>query len=124
MGDSNVCDAERKQLIERQIIRMIIRMGLPLGFAENHHFQDLITLLCPAYVKTCDPFPGIRLYMNSYLLYVFTTMSLCISLCVFICVAYAHACVCAYAYACLFDSTRACIVAIFGSMSVHLYNRE
>ena len=35
MGDSNVCDVERKLLIERQIIRMIIRMGLPLGFAEN-----------------------------------------------------------------------------------------
>ena len=108
MGDSNVCDAERKQLIERQLIRMIIRMGLPLGFAENHHFQDLIALLCPAYVKTCDPFPGIRLYMNSYLLYVCMAMSLCISLCMFIC-AYAYACVYAYAYACHFYMRRSAI---------------
>ena len=58
MGDNNVCGRERKEAIEKQIMRMILRSGLPLSFAENKHFQDLVTLLNPAYAKTCNPFPG------------------------------------------------------------------
>ncbi len=41
MGDSNICDFNRKEQIEKQIIKMIFRMGLPLGFAENKHFRTL-----------------------------------------------------------------------------------
>ena len=58
MGDSNICDINRKDQIEKQIIRMILRMGLPLGFAENKHFQELVELLCPAYAKSGNAFPG------------------------------------------------------------------
>ena len=58
MGDTNVCDAERKAAIEKQICVMILRSGLSLGFAENPHFQNLVQLLCPAYAKTSNPYPG------------------------------------------------------------------
>ena len=58
MGDNNICNRERKEEIERQIVRMILRSGLSLCFAENPHFQDLVTLLNPAYAKTNNPFPG------------------------------------------------------------------
>ena len=58
MGDSNICDLKRKEIIEQQICKMILRSGLPLGFAENPHFQDLVGLLCPAYVKSGNAFPG------------------------------------------------------------------
>ena len=58
MGDSNMCDINRKEEIDKQIIRMIYQMGLPLGFAENKHFQDLVEMLCPAYAKSGNAFPG------------------------------------------------------------------
>ena len=47
MGDTNVCDIARKEAIDKQIMTMILRSGLPLGFAENPHFPALIELLCP-----------------------------------------------------------------------------
>jgi hypothetical protein len=58
MGDSNICDPKRKEMIEEQICKMILRSGLPLGFAENPHFQALVGLLCPAYAKSGNAFPG------------------------------------------------------------------
>ena len=57
-GDSNVCDINRKEAIEKQIISMILRSGLSLGFAENVHFQNLVELLCLAYAKSGNAHPG------------------------------------------------------------------
>jgi hypothetical protein len=57
MGDSDICGINRKEQNEKQIIRMIFRMGLPLGFAENTHFRELVELLCPAYAKSSNTFP-------------------------------------------------------------------
>ncbi len=58
MGDSNICDSKRKETIEKQIVRMILRSGLSLGFAENPHFQHIVELLCPSYVRSGNAFPG------------------------------------------------------------------
>ena len=57
-GVSSVCDIIMKEANEKQIISMILRYGLPMGFAENVHFQNLVELLCPAYAKSSNAYPG------------------------------------------------------------------
>jgi hypothetical protein len=62
MGDSNICDTKRKEMIEKRIIRMILRLGLSLGFAKNPHFQYLPEFLCPTYAKSGNAFPGALIF--------------------------------------------------------------
>ena len=63
LEDSNICNAERQEKIGRQMVRMILRCGLPLGFCEQEQFQALVTMLCPAYAKCSGAFPG-KLHSN------------------------------------------------------------
>jgi hypothetical protein len=57
MGDSNICDSKRKEMIEKQIVMTILRPCLSLGFAENPHFLYLVELLCPTYARSGNAFP-------------------------------------------------------------------
>ena len=79
LGDTNVCDSVRKEAIERQIMTIILRSVLPLGFAENPHFQDLVELLCPSYAKCGNAYLGdmlILVIVSSFCYYCFLVLGL------------------------------------------------